>query len=67
MSDDYEIGYQEGYADAMAEDVFMRASLDLYDTLAAQGLPILDGVSARWDAAERCFVFHDGAREVRLG
>ena len=71
---EYDAGYDEGYAEGYdegftdgeqeAKNAWREA---LYELLRTQGLPALDGVVARWDAAERCFVFSDGEREVRLG
>ena len=62
----YAEGYDEGFTDGEqeAKNAWREA---LYELLRTQGLPALDGVVARWDAAERCFVFSDGEREVRLG
>ena len=61
-----EEAYVEGFDDAMSE-AFAPFAADLYDALASKGLPILEGVTARWDAATREFVFSAEAREVRLG
>ena len=63
---EYDEGYDEGFTDGEqeAKNAWREA---LYELLRTQGLPALDGVVARWDAAERCFVFSDGEREVRLG
>ena len=62
---DGECGYDEGFTDGEqeAKNAWREA---LYELLRTQGLPALDGVVARWDAAERCFVFSDGEREVRV-
>lgn len=64
--DEIEASYVEGFDDAMSE-AFAPFAADIYDELASRGLPILEGVGVRWDAATREFVFHDGEREVRLG
>ena len=58
--------YVQGFDAAMCE-AFAPFAADIYDTLASAGLPILEGVGVRWDAATRELVFSAGAREVRLG
>ena len=63
--DEIEASYVEGFDDAMRK-AFAPFAADLYDALASSGLPILEGVTVRWDAATREFVFGDGEREVRL-
>ena len=60
-----EASYVEGFNDAMCE-AFAPNAADIYDALASKGLPILEGVNVRWDAATKEFVFTAGNREVRF-
>ena len=62
---DGECAYDDGFNDGEQEGKTLWAET-LYAALTTRGVPILDGVRVSWDAAERCFVFHDGEREVRV-
>lgn len=76
MSDEYEAAYAEGVRDgesnARVEIQEMREELErgnptgMIDRFRRAGLPHLDGVTVRWDAASREVVATDGTREVRF-
>ena len=51
------------WADQLSED---GVAALLAEHLRRLGVPILDGVSVRWDAAERCLVVVAEGREVRV-
>ena len=51
------------WADQFSED---GVAALLAERLRRLGVPILDGASVRWDAAERCLVVVAEGREVRV-
>ena len=59
------IGYDLGF-EAGTLELAESSGASIAECLRRLGVPILDGASVRWDAAERCLVVVAEGREVRV-